>query len=66
MRPHWLERLKSWICTKLGHVVPIHGAWHFNGKIHRHCKRCGRIISVKAGDIPSPTRSWMSGWRKLK
>ena len=49
MEQHWLERLKWWLCEKLGHKLDT--GWVYDGKHHRNCLRCGRIISkpIKGG-----------------
>jgi len=44
MSPHWLERLLWWLCEKAGHPFPKHG-WVFDGRYHRDCRWCGRIVS---------------------
>jgi hypothetical protein len=44
MSPHWLERFVWWLCEKVGHPFPKHG-WVFDGRYHRDCRWCGRIVS---------------------
>ncbi len=43
MKAHWLERLKWWVCEKLGHPF-YRAAWIYDGAYHKDCY-CGRIIS---------------------
>lgn len=43
MNQHRFERLKWWLCEKLGHNLD--DGWHYENHHHRNCKWCGRIIS---------------------
>ena len=45
MEEHWFTRLKVYLCAKLKHPLVDKG-WVFNGKYHRNCRVCKRIISV--------------------
>ncbi len=44
MEQSWIEKIKWWLCEKIGHPLPRHG-WIFNGQYHRDCRWCGRIVS---------------------
>ena len=44
MNPGLLKSVIWWLCEKAGHPFP-HKAWIFNGRYHRDCRWCGRIIS---------------------
>jgi len=53
MEQHWLERLKWWLCEKVGHNFIKE--WHYNGYHHAECKWCGRTISKKENHHDLPT-----------
>ena len=44
MKEHWIERLKKWICSKIGHRQGE--TWEYNGR-HATCLRCRVIYTPK-------------------
>lgn len=41
MTPHWRERLRMWVCSKIGHRP--YGPRLLDGS--RWCERCGRLAT---------------------
>jgi len=41
----WWAKFRWWLCGKIGHPLP-RKAWVYNGKYHKDCRWCGRIVSV--------------------
>ena len=37
-----IQKIKMFMCNKLGHKTSVEKSWYFNG-IHCHCDRCGFI-----------------------
>ena len=40
------QKIKMWLCDKLGHKININNIWYHQG-VHCACERCGHVQSNK-------------------